>query len=71
MKAICSCHAFLCVNTTLHHLSLVSYIPYCNSVCSLMEVERTVGHLPHVDLISVTWLVYKTVCSVAIAQFSF
>jgi len=30
----------VCVNTTLHHLSLVSYIPYCNSLWSSVEVER-------------------------------
>jgi len=31
---------FVCVNTTLQHLSLVPYIQYCNSLWSSMEVER-------------------------------
>jgi len=30
-ELIMSC-IFVCVNTTLHHFSLVSYIPYCNSL---------------------------------------
>jgi len=30
----------VCVNTTLHHLSSVPYIPYCNSLWSSAEVAR-------------------------------
>ena len=63
---------FVYVNTTLQQLSLVSYIPYCNSLWSCMEVERWCHPFLHsLTQLSVTWLVYKTVYSVVIAKLSF
>jgi len=43
-----SCNS-VCVNTTLHNLSLVSYIPYCNGLWSSLEVVRWC-QLCHIDI---------------------